>query len=244
MARKKSNDSKDGNLPDALGYLAKAWDWTWALRIASLLLFADIVISHRTGRGLVQWQPESPVNWIGGIGPLAVILVAFALTMSFAIPLMAAIVRATVGEVSLQIPARFFPSSHSKRPKGAVRRWELSDYAFEKDSQFLLDIVHDHDRQQLDRARNDQQTSSLVFGIVVLVGADIVFGGAGGLIRTIVALSEYVPYMFFFGFIGACMVLKSCWFPRDPLGWIDYPPLYKLIEKDRLDALQRMKNFL
>ena len=75
-----------------LGALERAWDAHWALRLICLVLFLDMAMMLRAGRGLWQWSAGDKAL-LSDVGWVAVLVVAFSFAVAIVIPVVLIVLR-------------------------------------------------------------------------------------------------------------------------------------------------------
>lgn len=171
MSNQNDNPGSDKNLPEGLQYLSKVWEPVWFLRIACVLLFADIALANLTGGGLLRWKFDLPAL-MNYAGYLAASLLIFCLIMSLGLPCLALCIQwaLTWLPVSISKPGL---TTDEARSIGLVTLTELRDHAYAEQSQFVLGIVKSHEARFKAELASDRELASLLFGFTGLALVDL-----------------------------------------------------------------------
>jgi hypothetical protein len=230
-------------LSSGLSLIEKAQELRWTLQLATAVLFADLVLVWRTGKGLAHWSIQADVL-LANSGFVLVSILFFGILMSIVIPLAAEFFR-SVGWwllTSIPWPSWMQTDRDYSRPVGGVSPSELRDYAYKNDDRFLLDIVAAHKDKEKKSISENLAAGQIVFGVLAL-GLANYFPSVLG-IHAVTLLRE-VPATFnsvgelaiAVAFLLALLAIKTTWFSIDALDWIEYPPLYGEIESARRERL-------
>ncbi|MBN3779970.1 hypothetical protein G3O06_20755 [Burkholderia sp. Ac-20345] len=239
MAVRHEEEKERGSAPPiALGYLQKAWEWQWALRLTYLLLYADLALLLSDRHGLLHaaikgdWLPQSIVF-------LCLTITAFGLIASMVIPALADFVRSIVIEIAYGIPSRWTAIFHHEprwsRPIGCVTPHEIHNLALEEKDEFLLRLYERYDRGESLSREQRKQAGGLIFGVVLLTVADgaVFVGGIEDESIVHALLNACFPWGILFGIAMAfagLWALKWAWLESYQPNWIYYPPLYRVIQ--------------
>lgn len=76
----------------SVGLLERAWSSQWALRLVCAVLFLDMAMMLRVGRGLWQWSPGD-MELLHDVGWLSLVFVAFTFSVAIVIPVVLPVLR-------------------------------------------------------------------------------------------------------------------------------------------------------
>lgn len=236
MAVRGEEEKEHGSTPPvALGYLQKAWEWQWALRLTYLLLFADLALLFSGRHGLLHWSIRNEALQESA-GFLCLAVTAFGLIASIGIPVLAEVARSVAVAIACAIPWQFAAALRHepdrKRPGGFVTPFELRDLALDEKNDFLLRLYDKYDRRQNELREQRHQAGNLVFGVLLLMvldGMDVVGGSAQeSIVDALVNVFHPWGSMFWWGVtIAGYMALKWAWWESYEREWIYYPPLHR-----------------
>ncbi|WP_143134332.1 hypothetical protein [Burkholderia ubonensis] len=236
MAVRGGEEKERGSTPPvALGYLQKAWEWQWALRLTYLLLFADLALLSNGRHGLLHWSIRNEALQESA-GFLCLAVTAFGLIASIGIPVLAEVARSVAVAIACAIPwqltAAFRHEPDRKRPGGCVTPSELRDLALDEKNDFLLRLYDKYDRRQTELREQRHQAGNLVFGVLLLMvldGMDVVGGSTQeSIVDALVNVFHPWGSMFWWGItIAGYMALKWAWWESYEREWIYYPPLHR-----------------
>lgn len=234
-----SSNQPKPSLPSGLSLIEKAQELRWTLQLATAVLFADLVLVWRTGKGVAHWSIQADLL-LSNSGFLLVSILGFGILMSIVVPLAAELFRRMGWQLLISIPWPNWMQTERdyRRPVGGVRPSELRDYAYKKDDRTLLDIVTAHQEKEQKTIAENLSAGQMVFGVLALGLADYFPGilgiHAATLLREIPATFNSVGELAMaVAFLMALVAIKATWFSMDALDWIDYPPLYEEIERAR-----------
>lgn len=232
MAKEDTEHSSDtAAVEKGLGVLDRAWDAHWALRLACLILFLDMAMMLRVGRGLCQWSAGdgSLLNDIGGI---ALTLVAFSTGVAIVIPVVVYALRDLFTAIWMQWPVWFAASDDRpyQRPLGYVPATAFHKLALRERDSFLLRIyeAHEHGKSMARklRVRSAELTAAaLLTALADWILARHVPGGVGLIGALVDALSSWSSIVVPGVVLCAGLILKWAWFSEVPPDLIYYPPL-------------------
>ncbi|WP_175950728.1 hypothetical protein [Burkholderia sp. BCC0405] len=252
--RSEEGKERESPPPMVLGYLQKAWEWQWALRLTYLLLFADLALLFSGRHGLLHFSIGRD-SLSESASFLCLSITAFGLIASICIPTLAYVIRGFFAEIFHAIPSRWTAAFHDEpcwnRPKGCVTLLELRTSALEEKSDFLHRLYEKYDHQHTEARKQRNQAGNLIFGVLLLMLLD----GMGGLDdstdESIVGalMNAFHPWSGAFAWtivILGLMALKWAWRENYRHEWIYYPPLYRLIsaseERRKRDLTEFRKN--
>ncbi|KVL45391.1 hypothetical protein WS99_26055 [Burkholderia territorii] len=252
MAVRADEEKEHGSAPPvALGYLQKAWEWQWALRLTYLLLFTDLALLVSGRHGLLHWSIRSEALQESA-GFLCLAVTAFGLIASIGIPVLAEVARSVVVAVVCAIPwqltALFRHEPDWKRPGGCVTPFELRNLALDEKDDFLLRLYDKYDRRQTELREQRRQAGNLVFGVLLLMvldGMDVVGGSTQeSIVDALVNVFHPWSSMFWWGItIAGFMALKWAWWDGYEREWIYYPPLHRSISAAEEEHRREMAKF-
>ncbi|MGO1913939.1 MAG: hypothetical protein ACTIKU_06625 [Halomonas sp.] len=133
-----------------LGLLEQAWASQWALRLACAVLFLDMAMMLRVGRGLWQWS-AGDMELLRDVGWLSLVVVAFSLSVAIVLPVVLFVLRPLAiyiwyGLVSL-LPWLFRPDVRLyQRGIGYVPAQALRDAALREKDPFLFRLYEEYEQ--------------------------------------------------------------------------------------------------
>ncbi|WP_188795504.1 hypothetical protein [Dyella nitratireducens] len=229
MSDQDDGPGADKKLPEGLQYLSKVWEPVWFLRIACVLLFADIALANLTGGGLLRWEFDLPAL-MNHAGYLAASLLIFCLIMSLGLPCLALCIQwmLTWLPISLSKPSL---TTDEARSLGLVTLTELRDHAYAEQNQFVLNIVKLYEARFKAELAGDRELASLLFGFTALALADLCWD-VGGTAKTLLATIWPSGQLGMAIFAGSLLVigilLRECWFPPSR-NWVRFPLLARAL---------------
>lgn len=144
MAETSQSSGETKVAPLGISALEKAWDFHWAMRFVSVVLFLDIALLIRTRTPLVEWTTSSDAL-LADLGFLAVTAASFALVVSFVLPLLTEIVRGIGTRLRMAFP-KLLGDAYTPPSRGSGYVWanDLLDLALKENSDFLLSWYQRH----------------------------------------------------------------------------------------------------
>jgi hypothetical protein len=237
-----ADESKpEKSLPEGLLYISKAWDPLWFLRVASVLLFADISLAQATGSSLLGWKSISLQALLNELGDLAMATMAFGLIMSLGLPFLSLLIQRlllVLPSWALEVDREPSTTIQSARHSGKVTVNELRDYAHARESQFILNIVETHERRLQRDCENDRELAGLLFGFAALAIADLNWpvSHTQTIVGSVWSWGMWgVPFLLIW-LLGTGSILKACWFPPSRHNWIHFQPLAGELESQERAA--------
>lgn len=240
MAKDESNqaDAKS-SLGSSLNLIEKSWEWSWVMRVTTVVLFLDVALIVKGGHGLLAWDKASELL-VQNIGFLTATGVAFGMLVALVLPL-SSMLREFLN-VGIWNVLRWFRNGEDRHrePRGSVLSGTLHDRALRDHSDFLMKLYEKHRNNEQAREQARETQANLLFSFLCLIYIDVWMALSG---RASTSLAYFVvdacgenaaPLAMLFG-MGAICLLIQMWFPERGLGWIYYPPLAEEIEAKRRD---------
>jgi len=234
-----SSNQPKPSLPSGLSLIEKAQELRWTLQLATAVLFADLVLAWRTGKGVAHWSVQTD-QLFANSGLLLVSVLGFGILMSIVMPLVAELFRQLGWQLLIAIPwPRWMQNERDdRRPAGGVLPSELRNHAYKKNDRALLDIVTAHQEREKKSIAKNLAAGQMAFSVLTL-GVFDYFPRLLN-IQAVTLLNE-IPVIFGrtaeLALVAALMLalaaIKVSWFSVEALKWIDYPPLYDELEKVR-----------
>ena len=225
-----------GETPDILGYLARAWDALWALRLASVVLFADVWLVWRTGQGMIGWRVPALDTWLQVAGEIVAAGLAFCLLMSLLVPSATFV----LGKLTIAFGASepgLAPDTHN----GYVSAEELRDYAHRTSDTMALQIVDAHVAHAKTQKQHAEQLAQLILGLIALGVADLLFGlhnDMRSLIGAAISFSTFTKVsVALLGLGGARLLYAICQTSFDPTAVL-YRPAAEAFAKKQKDIYE------
>lgn len=243
MADTTQTPSETKVAPLGISALEKAWDFHWAMRFVTVVLFLDIAMLLRTGTPLVKWTTSSDAL-LGDLGFLAVTAASFALVVSFVLPLLAECVRWVGTGLQLACPKLFGATYRSSsQGVGYVRASELLDLALKEQSDFLMSWFQQHVQMREQHRLMMNKVAHLVFGCLVLSLLDwaVPYFGLGStslIYSAMEVLGDTGLLLASLVVVAGGVMLVSAWFAVESSLYIYYPPL------DTVQHQQQRKRYL
>ncbi|MCS4310921.1 hypothetical protein FBY10_11238 [Pseudomonas sp. SJZ103] len=243
MAETSQSSGETKVAPLGISALEKAWDFHWAMRFVSVVLFLDIALLIRTGTPLVEWTTSSDAL-LADLGFLTVAAASFALVVSFVLPLLTEIVRGIGTRLRMAFP-KLLGDAYTPPSRGIGYVWanDLLDLALKENSDFLLSWYQRHVQLREQHRLMMNKVAHLVFGCLVLSVVDWAvpyFGfGTGSLIFSAMhVLGDTGLFLASMVVVAGGVMLASAWFAIESSLYIYYPPL------DMLQREQERKRYL
>lgn len=224
----KPDASKPG-LTSGFGIIEKIWEWSWALRFSSIVLFVDIALILRSGEGILNWSTAGHEKLLSNLGLLAASVAVFGLFVAILLPVLEIFVQSI-----FRLSRKLVPSSSDERdyqrPRDCVLAFKVRERALRDKDEFMMIEYRRHIvKKDSDQAFRNQ-VGRLTFGALFLAVIDImlpVFGYAETSL-----ISSAIQYTGDYGLMIAALVvlggiglLNSVWFKFPQLDWMNYPPL-------------------
>ncbi|PBK03614.1 hypothetical protein CNQ84_13625 [Pseudomonas abyssi] len=241
--------SKEGvtSLADkGLGLLERAWSAHWALRLLCVILFLDIAMMLRTGRGLWEWSPAD-MALFQDVGFVAILVAAFSLTVAIVIPVVLVLLR-YVGAIAMYGLSCIFPFLAStdqpyNRSLGYVPAQTLRNQALREGDDFLFRLYREHEQARAAGQASREQTGKLTAAATLVVLLD--WGVAQWLQNkaslvhsTYEVLGSWASSITLALLICVGFIIKWAWFTSAPPDVIYHPSMdYELREDERQKRL-------
>jgi hypothetical protein len=215
--------------------IEKIHELRWTLHLAVVVLFADLVLVWRSGRGIIHWSASAD-QLMANAGLLITGVLAFGVLMSFVMPMFGWIVRCLLSELIWRLKENDIDNPHDR---GQVRPYELRDHALKKGDKLLLDIYEAHEQKKRAVSLEKLAYGQMLFAVLVLAFLDFYladwFGIQGTTVLQALAalLGISAPLVLFSGVLLAGSGLWWAWFPEDGPDGIYYPPLCEEIKEQR-----------
>lgn len=227
------------SLPSGLALIEKAQELRWTLQLAAAVLFADLVLAWRTGKGIAHWSAETDVL-LANSGFLLVSALGFGVLMSIVMPLVAEFFR-QVGWwllIEMPLPDWMRVQQDYRRPVGAVLPGELRAYACRNNDRALLEMVSAHEEKRRKSIAEQLTAGQITFAVLVLGIVDFFprllgFEASTLLIEVPATFGPVGTHALVLAFVLGLLGLRLAWYTASPPSWIDYPPLYEELEKKR-----------
>lgn len=163
-----SNANGKPNPSSAFAFIDRAWDSAWALRLYCLIVFIDLALLSRTGKGLLDLHVIGDSLWqlVGyGLASLAV----FGVCMSIVFPTISWVLAALLQFVPWEKLTDFDSTRGSGAPqKGDVMLRDLREFAMREKDEFALARYEEQIKIREEIFLWDQQLGRLVFSALVL----------------------------------------------------------------------------
>lgn len=223
-----------------LGALERAWDAHWALRLICLVLFLDMAMMLRAGRGLWQWSAGDKAL-LSDVGWVAVLVVAFSFAVAIVIPVVLIVLRQISVIVLSWLPGFLTASAEPayQRPLGYAPARDFRNLALREKDNFLFRMYEAHEQKKQAERLARERAGELTAAALLAALADWLLvqwiSGSVGLIGAIVeALAGWAPIVTAVTLLCAGFILKWAWFSDTPPDVIYYPPLdQELRDKER-----------
>lgn len=223
-----------------LGALESAWDAHWALRLICLVLFLDMAMMLRTGRGLWQWSAGDKAL-LSDVGWVAVLIVAFSFAVAIVIPVVLIALRQISAIVLSWLPDFLTTSAEPayQRPLGYAPTRDFRNLALREKDDFLFRMYEAHEQKKQAERLARERAGELTAAALLAALADWLLvqwiSGSVSLIGAIVeALAGWASIVAAITLLCAGVILKWAWFSDTPPDVIYYPPLdQELRDKER-----------
>lgn len=220
--------------------LDRAWDAQWALRLTCLVLFLDMAMMLRTGRGLWQWS-DGDRALLGDVGWIALTLVGFSFAVAIVMPVALTLLRIVSVTVLGWLPD-FLTASDNRRYQrrlGCAPVREFHDLALREKDEFLFRMYQAHQREKRAARQSRERAGELTAAALLVALADWLVAlwmpdGVGVVGAIVGALGEWAFIVVLVVLLCAGSIVKLAWFADTPPDEIYYPPLDReLREKER-----------
>jgi len=161
----------------SIGLIEKAWEFKWGIQLIYIALYADAVLAWFLHKNLLSITTGSTQIW-ESIGALLLAVAGFGLTVSFVIPLLSGLLKAII----IQISPNFLFSAFRERgaEPGEVSLHYLHTEALRTSDDFLMAIYREKNSLWIRRLNDQQQASTLIIGLLLLITTNIWTGYASG----------------------------------------------------------------
>ncbi|WP_368907763.1 hypothetical protein [Serratia marcescens] len=223
-------EANKSSLTSGFGIIEKIWNWNWALRFSSIVLFVDIVLILRSGEGVLNWSVAGHEQLLSNLGFLAVSVAVFGLVVAILLPVLEEVVKAFYYNIYLKC----FPQSQDEyndpRPSGHVLADEVRECALREGNDFMLREYKEHQARIASDDAFRFQAGRLIFGTLLLALGDMMLSGFGYAQSSLISSS--IQYLGKLGVVMAYLVLLGgfflvfqVWFKTPHRNWMYYPPL-------------------
>ena len=228
-----------------LGLLDRAWTSQWALRLVCLVLFLDMALMLRVGRGLWQWSAGDRAL-LSDVGWLALVVVAFSLTVAIVIPVVLILLRQLGTPIVYWLSSLTFAIGATERPYqrslGYVPTRALRDLALCEKDAFLIRLYEEHVQAREAERASREQAGELTAAAILTVLLDCLIaqptGGTGLIGATYGALGNWAHFVTVAVLLCAGLIMKWAWFTHTEPDCIYYPPLDRVLrDKERLSTV-------
>lgn len=217
-----------------LGLLERAWSSQWALRLVCAVLFLDMAMMLRVGRGLWQWS-AGDMALLRDVGWLSLVVVAFSFSVAIVIPVVLPVLRHIGVHIWYLLATglhRLFGSDVRpyQRRIGYVPTRELRDLALLERDDFLFRLYKEHvHAQEAERASREQAgeltAAAILTALVDWIIAQRTPHGIGVIDAIYGALGNLAPLVTMAVLFCAALIVKWAWFTDTKPDCIYYPPL-------------------
>lgn len=235
MDSDKGDQAKPTPVAAGLGIIEKVSELQWTLQLGQAVLFSDLALMWRTGRGIVEWSASTD-QLLQNAGVLMAALLGFAFLSSVVFPLWAEAWRWLALEVATVVPRPEWltPSRDVTRPRGSVRPWELHDQALNEGNAFVFAIWTEYERkrQKAQEARSRiGDAVAAVFGLATMDWAAHAIGltGTSLLAAFESSFGSLGTLTLMFAVAVGLLALKWAWLSVWDSEWVYYPPLHEQI---------------
>lgn len=161
----------------SIGLIEKAWEFKWGIQLIYIALYADAVLAWFLHKNLLSVTTSSTQIW-ESIGALLLAAAGFGLTVSFLIPLFHELLRKLIFDISPD----FLLNTFSERDTGPseVSIDYLHTEALRTSDDFLMAIYRETNSLWIRRVNDQQQASTLIIGLLLLITINIWTGYASG----------------------------------------------------------------
>lgn len=217
-----------------VGLLERAWSSQWALRLVCAVLFLDMAMMLRVGRGLWQWSPGD-MELLHDVGWLSLVFVAFTFSVAIVIPVVLPVLRQIGVHIwyllATRLPWLFGPDLRPyQRGPGYVPTRELRDRALLEKDDFLFRLYKEHvQAREAERASREQAgeltAAAILTALIDWVIAQRIPDGIGMIDAIYGALGSSAPLVTMAVLFCAALIVKWAWFTDTKPDCIYYPPL-------------------
>lgn len=223
-----------------LGVLDRAWNAQWALRLICLVLFLDMAMMLRTGRGLWQWS-DGDMALLGDVGWIALTFVGFSFTVAIVLPVVLALIRQIGLFFWLRLPVLSgIPDDRPyQRQLGWVPVRAFRDLALRERDELLIRMYQAHQQDKQAERQLRESVGELTAAALLTALADWLVAlwmpDSVSVVGAIIgALGDAASVIVLVTLLCASVMLKWAWFTDIPPDEIYYPPLDReLRDKER-----------
>ena len=242
MTTKHDAEPTDGTsaVQKGLGVLDRAWDAQWALRLICLVLFLDMAIMFRTGRGLWQWS-EGDKALLGDVGWVAITVVGFSFAVAIVMPVVVNLLQLIGYGIRGWLPDFSTASDNRpyRRPLGYAPARELHNLALREKDEFLFRVYQEDQRAKRAAIQSRKEAGDLTATALLVALGDWLVGmwmpdGIGVVGALAEALGDWAFIVVSVVLLCAWSIVKWAWFAEAVADEIYYPPLdLELRERER-----------
>lgn len=185
----------------SIGLIEKAWEFKWSLQLIYIALYADAVLAWFFHKNLLSVTISSAQIW-ESIGALLLAVAGFGLTVSFVIPLLYQLLRKLIFDISPDL----LLNSFSERDAGPseVSIHYVHTEALRTSDDFLMAIYREKNSLWIRRLNDQQQASTLIIGLLLLITTNTLTGYASGTETVILWFTKGYEELFYL-----CLALIS-----------------------------------
>lgn len=222
-------------LSSGWGLIEKAQELRWTLQFAIAVLFADIILTWRTGHGIKDWSIDSD-QLLTNSGFLITSILAFGLVMSMIMPVIGELIRQLGWAIPW--PTWFEKYDQYRRPSGYITATELYEQALISGDAAMLEMSLERKEQCAAELISALETGHLAFFVLVLsfVNLSAEYVGVSGQTLIQYVSSEFGDggkvFLTVMAFLDIAIIKKN-WFSYRQRDWIYHPPLYKKIIEEK-----------
>lgn len=224
----KPDASKPG-LTSGFGIIEKIWEWSWALRFSSIVLFVDIALILRSGEGMLNWSTAGHEKLLGNLGLLAASVAVFGLFVAILLPVLEIFIQSICSFFSGLVPSSLNERDY-QRPHDCVLAHKVRDRALRDKDDFMMSEYRRHKAKKDSDQAFRNQVGRLTFGALLLAVIDIMLPVVGHTETSLI--SSAIQYTGDYGLmiaglvvLGGIALLNAVWFKSPQLDWMYYPPL-------------------
>ncbi|MBL5862106.1 hypothetical protein JBO49_15930 [Serratia fonticola] len=222
-------DTSQPGLTSGFGIIEKIWEWSWALRFSSIVLFVDIALILRSGEGMLNWSTAGHEKLLGNLGLLAASVAVFGLFVAILLPVLELLVQSICHFFSGLVPSSFNERDY-QRPIGCVLAHKVRERALRDKDDFMMSEYRRHKAKKDSDQAFRNQVGRLTFGALLLAVIDIMLPVVGHAETSLI--SSAIQYTGDYGLmiaglvvLGGIALLNAVWFKSPQLDWMYYPPL-------------------
>ncbi|NTZ96992.1 hypothetical protein FCH79_17085 [Pseudomonas koreensis] len=161
----------------SIGLIEKAWEFKWGIQLIYIALYADAVLAWVLHKNLLSVTTSSAQIW-ESIGALLLAIAGFGLTVSFVIPLFYQLLRKFIFDISPDLLFKAFSERDAGPSEVSVHY--LHTEALRTSDDFLMAIYREKSSLWIRRLNDQQQASTLIIGLLLLITTNIFTGYASG----------------------------------------------------------------